>query len=648
VSGVASDGYDYTVPSDGFSIGDIVRVPLRSDEKIGTIWERSGDIDYPIEKVRAITGATGHSLAPGMLEFLGRVAVYNMIPRGMALKLAVLDDAVKEAPLAVATVSEPAYAAPELGEAQAAAAAVLRERIGAGYSCTLLDGITGSGKTEVYFNAVARALETPAAQVLIMLPEIALTSQFLDKFERRFGAEPVLWHSACTTAQRRKAWRLIESGFARVVVGTRSSLFLPFSNLALIVLDEEHDASYKQEDNAIYHGRDMAVMRAAGAGIPIVLASATPSIETVKNVAVGRYGSVKLGERFGGARLPQISIIDLRLDKPAVGEWMSPPLIARIGAAIEAGQQAMLYINRRGFAPLVMCKGCGHRVTCPNCSVYMTAHGRENPTLKCHYCGHSGALPRACEKCGAEESWLLYGPGIERIEEEIRARFPVARIAVISSDILTSQTRLSEIITSIERRECDIILGTQIIAKGHHFPGVTLVGVIDGDGGFSTPDLRANESAFQLLTQVSGRSGRGEIPGEVVIQTYDPEHPVIRSITAGDRDGFLSGEMKSREAAGMPPFTRLAAVLVQGRDRDALEIYCRELARRAPIGVEGIRCYGPIDAPLQQIKRYYRKRFLLIARSGSRVQDVIRKWLSMLTQPPSVSLKIDIDPHNFM
>jgi primosomal protein N' (replication factor Y) len=647
---IATDGYDYIVPDDGYAAGDIVFAPVRNEEKIGVIWgPRAEPLDYPIERVRKILRASGRSLPPAMLVFLERLANYNLAPLGLALKLAFNEDSIGFVPKKVKDYGAPAYVPPTFSPEQSAALETLAAKIGGGYSATLLDGVTGSGKTEVYFGVVARALETEGKQALIMLPEIALTAQFLEKFESRFGINPVLWHSACAKAQRRDAWLAVADGRARVVVGTRSSLFLPFRSLAVIVLDEEQDGSYKQEDNVIYHGRDMAVLRASTEKIPIVLATATPSIETVNNVALGRYGSVRLAARHGGAVLPEIRLIDLRADRPAPREWLSPTLKAKMAEVLLRGEQVMLYINRRGFAPLVLCQSCGHRLKCPDCSVYLTAHSNDDGTrCVCHYCGHNMPLPETCPECGQKLAWLLCGPGIERIEEEVRRLWPDARVASVSSDVLTSQARLGEIIGKIEKREVDIILGTQIIAKGHHFPSITLVGVVDGDMSFASADLRANETSFQILTQVAGRSGRGERPGEVYIQTYNPDNPVMMAIVENDRDGFLKTELAERKKAGMPPFARLVSLLVQSRDREALDKYCALLGVKAPGSLKDVACYGPIDAPLQQIKKYYRKRFLLVAHGNVRPQGIVKKWLSMAPPPSSIRLKIDVDPYNFM
>ncbi|MDR0367358.1 MAG: primosomal protein N', partial [Rickettsiales bacterium] len=540
------------------------------------------------------------------------------------------------------------YAPPRLSPEQESAAGALRAKLGRGFSATLLDGVTGSGKTEVYFAMAAAAVEDPLAQALILLPEIALTSQFLSKFEARFGASPVIWHSAITPAARRESFKAIADGRARIIAGTRSALFLPFKNLAMIALDEEHDASYKQEDGAVYNGRDMAVLKAKTEGIPIALASATPSLETYKNALDGKYGRIVMSHRFGGAGLPEIRLVDMRSSGAGKQCWISDQLGAAISQALADKEQVMLYINRRGYAPLVLCGACGHRIGCPNCSTYLSAHSLANLRTTCHYCGHTARLPLACPECGRQGEWILCGPGVERIEEEVGRKFPGARTAIISSDEITSPSRLYEIVRSIESRETDIVIGTQIIAKGHHFPSLTLVGAIDGDMSLAGGNLRANEATFQILTQVSGRSGRGDAKGRVYIQTFNPQNPVMQAIARGDRDGFLAAELAARKEANMPPFSKLAAVILTSKDKGALESHARAMAAAAPRGVEGIACHGPIDAPLAQIQKQHRKRFLIVADKGARVQGVIAKWTAMVPPPSSVRVKIDIDPYSFL
>lgn len=654
---LASDGYDYIVPENlELCVGDFVRVPLRNKEEVGVVFsEKKEPLDYDISRVRKIISKVkNYKLLPTQIEFVLRVADYNLTQVGNVLKMVMGFDEVFSStiPRVKKTNYNPTYVSPELSPEQKNAVDVLSKKLGTGFSVSLLDGITGSGKTEVYFNVINEALKKPEAQVLIMLPEISLTGQFLSKFKDRFGILPVLWHSSVTKAQRRDNWKAIISGDARVIVGTRSSLFLPYKNLSLIVLDEEHDGSYKQEEGVIYQGRDMAVLKSMVDKIPIILASATPSIETINNVNLGKYSVVKLTSRFGSAVMPDVELIDMRQNQPAKESWgkawLSSILVKQIEEKLSAKEQVMLYINRRGYAPLVLCGKCGHRIQCPNCNVYLTAHNKDDTRCCCHHCGYSMRLPKVCPKCQAEDSWTLCGPGIERIEEEVKNRFPTASVETISSDIITSQTRLNEIISKIAKSEVDIIIGTQILVKGHHFPNLTLVGVVDGDMSFSSSDLRANENTFQLLTQVSGRAGRDVKKGNVVIQTYNPENSVMQAIKNNDREAFVKQELIDRQNAMMPPFSKLGALILSSKNKLALENVCAKLRQKMPVGLDNIQVYGPIDSPLSYLKNNYRKRFLLVVDRKIKIQDILKRWVSMVNIPSSVKLKVDIDPYNFM
>lgn len=654
---LASDGYDYIVPENlELCVGDFVRVPLRNKEEVGVVFsEKKEPLDYDISRVRKIISKVkNYKLLPTQIEFVLRVADYNLTQVGNVLKMVMGFDEVfsSTVPRVKKTNYNPTYVSPELSPEQKNAVDVLSKKLGAGFSVSLLDGITGSGKTEVYFNVINEALKKPEAQVLIMLPEISLTGQFLSKFKDRFGILPVLWHSSVTKAQRRDNWKAIISGDARVIVGTRSSLFLPYKNLSLIVLDEEHDGSYKQEEGVIYQGRDMAVLKSMVDKIPIILASATPSIETINNVNLGKYSVVKLTSRFGSAVMPDVELIDMRQNQPVKESWgkawLSSILVKQIEEKLSSKEQVMLYINRRGYAPLVLCGKCGHRIQCPNCNVYLTAHNKDDTRCCCHHCGYSMRLPKVCPKCQAEDSWTLCGPGIERIEEEVKNRFPTASVETISSDIITSQTRLNEIISKIAKSEVDIIIGTQILVKGHHFPNLTLVGVVDGDMSFSSSDLRANENTFQLLTQVSGRAGRDVKKGNVVIQTYNPENSVMQAIKNNDREAFVKQELIDRQNAMMPPFSKLGALILSSKNKLALENVCAKLRQKMPVGLDNIQVYGPIDSPLSYLKNNYRKRFLLVVDRKIKIQDILKRWVSMVNIPSSVKLKVDIDPYNFM
>lgn len=536
-------------------------------------------------------------------------------------------------------------------EQQRAADEIGRRISDGGFSVSLLDGITGSGKTQVYFDAAWRAYSS-GRSVLLMMPEIALTAQFMHRFESRFGAPPVVWHSNLTAARRRQIWRDVLSGKIRMVVGTRSALFLPWQDLGLIVIDEEHDTSYKQEDMGNYHARDMAILRAQIAKIPVVLASATPASETLENINLGKYHHLRLTSRFGGAQLPDISTIDLREYRPEKymvdgvehNGFLSTPLCDAIQDTLSSGRQAILFINRRGFAPITQCAKCGWTATCPDCSVGMTYHKRVGKML-CHMCGRTSPVPQKCPDCKSDVS--MRGAGLEKIEQEVNIRFPSARTALVSSDIITSRQSLERLVNKIEQGEIDIIIGTQILAKGHHFPNLTLVGVVDSDMGLFGTDFRAAEHTFQQLFQVAGRAGRGEYPGRVLLQTYQPEHPVLTAICNGDRDSFMSMDMAGRKMAQMPPYGNLIAIIVEGEREQTLQRYCAELAASAPV-LNGAKIMGPIAAQIYQIRNWYRMRFLVSGPRNSDLQSVVSRWVGRVKQPANIRVKIDVNPINFM
>ena len=541
-----------------------------------------------------------------------------------------------------------------LNAEQQSAADIIGTAIDRGeFSVHLLDGITGSGKTQVYFDAVLRAYNN-GKNVLLMMPEIALTAQFIDRFTKRFGAPPIVWHSNLTSARRRDIWRGVARGEIRIIVGTRSALFLPWQNLGLIVIDEEHDTSYKQEDMGNYHARDMAVLRAKIAGFPVVLASATPSIETLYNVSLGKYTRIRLNSRFGGAQLPTIETIDMRTAHPETyklngsdeehGGNLSPQLCTEIGETLAKHNQVLLFINRRGFAPIVQCKKCGWVGECPDCSMALNYHKHLNK-LVCHMCGKMMPLPSKCPCCGNEVS--MRGAGLEKIEEEISAKFPNAKTALVSSDTIMSRQSLERLVHKMESGEIDIVIGTQILAKGHHFPNLTLVGVVDADMGLFGTDFRAGEHTFQQLFQVAGRAGRGSAPGRVLLQTYQPEHPVIRAICAGDRDEFMGGDMESRRAAKMPPFGQLIGVVIEGDKESVLKKYCDQLANAAP-KLNGGKIMGPIPAQIYQVRNWYRMRFLVSGDARANLQPVVRDWIEKIKTPSNVRVKIDVNPMNFM
>ena len=548
-----------------------------------------------------------------------------------------------EAPFAPPEVDRPG---PNLSGEQAAAAAAMRAAVAArAFSVMLLDGVTGSGKTEVYLEAVAECVAS-GRQVLVLLPEIALSSQWLERFAQRFGVVPAVWHSDLSSLTRRLTWRAVAEGTAPVVVGARSALFLPFPDLGLVVVDEEHETAFKQEDGVVYHARDMAVVRARLSEAPAVLVSATPSLETLANVEAGRYAHLTLSARHGGASLPMVAAIDLRDAPPERGRFLSPVLLTAITETLARGEQAMLFLNRRGYAPLTLCRHCGHRMQCPNCTAWLVEH-RTRRQLACHHCGHTEAIPETCPACAAPNSLVPIGPGVERITEEAVAAFPEARLLVMASDTMPGPHAAGEAAARIAAREIDLIIGTQIVAKGWHFPHLTLVGVVDADLGLAGGDLRAAERTVQLLHQVGGRAGRAEAPGRVLLQTFSPEHPVMRALIEGDLATFMATEAEGRKPGGWPPYGRLAALIVSADTAGAADDVAQALGREAPMA-DGVVVLGPAPAPLAILRGRHRRRLLLKTRRDVAVQPLLRDWLARVPVTGSARVDVDVDPVSFL
>jgi primosomal protein N' (replication factor Y) len=512
------------------------------------------------------------------------------------------------------------------------------------HSVTLIDGVTGSGKTEVYFEAMA-ATAGAEGQVLLLVPEIALTSQFIDRVEERFGARPAEWHSDLRPRERERVWRAVASGEAKILVGARSALFLPWRNLRLIVVDEEHEGAFKQEEGIPYHARDMAIVYGMLGAFPVILSSATPSLETLVNVDRGRYGRVVLTDRIGRAGLPKIDIVDMRDASPDSGRWISEPLAQAIESALAEGQQALLFLNRRGYAPLTLCRACGHRIECPNCSASLVEH-RFRRILLCHHCGHQESFVNVCPSCRARGSLVPCGPGVERLAEEVASRFTEARTTILSSDLMRGET-LKETLREVKEGKFNLIIGTQLVAKGHHFPDLTLVGIVDADLALESSDPRAGERTFQLLCQVSGRAGRGDRPGRALVQTYNPDHTLMRALEQGDTQGFIAEEKLLRQRALLPPFGRLAAVIVSGTEAIETERFARKIAGLAP-SAEGVELLGPAPAPIALLRGRHRWRLLVRARREVNVQAFVRNWLPTAKPKGSLKVEIDIDPYSFL
>ena len=536
----------------------------------------------------------------------------------------------------------------ELTAEQARGAAILTQAVQQRrFTPMVIDGVTGSGKTEVYFEAIAEALRAPGnGQTLVLLPEIALTQAILTRFEKRFGSSPAPWHSGLSEAERRRTWREVAHGRARIVVGARSALFLPYARLSLIIVDEEHDSSFKQEEGTVYHARDMAVLRGACEGATVVMASATPALETLSNAGQGRYGLVKLAARPGAARLPDVDLIDLREDPPPKDHWLSPPLVEALHETFGAGQQSLLFLNRRGYAPLVLCKACGERLKSPGTENWLVEH-RYTGRLVCHLTGFSMPRPELCPSCGARDTLMGVGPGVERVAEEVRALLPGARVKIFSSDTAQTGEDVRDIISSMATGDIDVLIGTQIVAKGHNFPGLTLVGVVDADAGMKGGDLRAGERTFQLLSQVAGRAGRADAPGRALIQTYQPESSLMAALAATDRQAFIDAELEGRELMGLPPYGRLGALILSRPDEEKAAALAHEIGRKAPNG-DGFQVFGPAPAPIGVLRGRFRWRFLVQAEKGRDISAYMAAWRARLKLPSAARLSIDIDPYSFL
>ncbi|MBI1339361.1 primosomal protein N' [bacterium] len=632
-------------------MGHVLAMAMRSREALE---------ESPVERLYRASGVVPERLTPAREKVLAAAAGEALTAADLARAAGVSAAVVKGLVDAGALSAEdrdvdapfpepdPDLPAKDLTPDQVAAAemlaAAVRERA---YRPILLDGVTGSGKTEVYFEAIAAALkDDPTAQVLVLLPEIALTQAVMTRFEERFGCAPAEWHSAIGLKARRRTWREVAHGRARIVAGARSALFLPFRNLRLIIVDEEHDSSYKQEEGVIYQARDLAVMRAHIGGACIVLASATPSLETLANALHGRYERVRLTARPGAARLPEVLIADMKARPPERDRWIAPMLLEAMTETLAAGEQSLLYLNRRGYAPLVLCKACGEKLKAPDTDSWLTEH-RYTGMLVCHLTGFTMKKPKVCPNCGVPGALAGVGPGVERLSEEARMHFPRARIEVFSSDTAQSAEALRDLVGRMERGDIDILIGTQIAAKGHNFPRLTLVGAVDADAGLKGGDMRAGERTFQLLSQVAGRAGRADRPGRAIIQTYAPDSPAVAMLAAGDRDGFMELEMANREQLGLPPFGRLGAVILSGSTSEQAEEWAHHFAAAQP-DARGVEVWGPAPAPIAVLRGRHRRRFLAQSNRGVDLSAFLSAWKARVKTPPSVRVTLDVEPYSFM
>lgn len=648
------------------SVGNWVEIPVGTKRVHGVVAEILESSPYQNLK-RAVPLSEVPNLDLKMLEFYRWAARYTLSAPGEGLRVALPKAQVPAAPkekkakviklpkkgkLAV-SVNLQAPDGPvsndtlvvkgkhvPLNSAQQVAADAVRGSLGS-FKPFLLDGVTGSGKTEVYFHVIQEVLAR-GGQALVLVPEIALTPQWLKRFEERFGNKPLVWHSGLAEGKRRETWWELAKGTPGVVVGARSALFLPFANLQVLVVDEEHEPSYKQEEAFRYHARDLAVQLARMWSAPVVLASATPSLESWQRAIEGKYERLVLPGRHGGTMAP-ITMIDLRSEKMKKQTYVSPSLIKAVEAAMAKGEQALMFLNRRGNAPVMICGDCGTRRDCSRCDATLVVHGDK---LQCHHCGFTESFPDECPACGSEDL-RAYGPGTRRVVSEVQALWPNARVAVADSDAVSTPKQLAALVHSVEEREVDIIVGTQMVTKGHHFPHLTCVGVIDADMGLAHGDVRAAERTFQLLTQVAGRAGRGAAAGEVLVQSHDPSQPLFKALVKHDRDGFYKLELAARQTWGDPPFGRMIAVIVDGLDERAVEDGAKALAAGWRVQ-ENIRLLGPAPAPVAKIRDKYRYRLLVKGPAGVLLQTVVKQWIESAAVPRGVRVTVDVDPVSFM
>lgn len=628
---------------DNISIGQLVSVPFRTRTLTGVVINISEQ--HSIDpKIKPINSPFPLTIKKEMITFIEKVSYYTITPKGLILKMCISGAKLNH----ISDLKTP-HTSEELGitlnKAQQEASTFLESHLGH-HKTILLEGVTGSGKTEVYNHLIHRIINE-GNQCLLLMPEILLATHITSRLKERFGFEAIEWHSNLSPKKRRDNYHMVITGQAKLIIAARSGLFLPFPNLRAIILDEEHDTSYKQEEGVVYNARDIAVLRGQIEKCPVVLCSATPSIETIHNVRIEKYSRIYLPSRFGIAKMPEIKIIDMNKEDMCKDSFISPSMIDAVKHTIESGNQVLLYLNRRGYAPLTICKACGHKVECPNCTAFLVEH-KHKKILQCHYCGYSSDNIRKCNNCGSEDKITTYGPGVEKIEEEIKKAIPNIRTSLFTSDHVGSKKDAESMIEAISKREVDAIIGTQMIAKGLHFPKLQFVGVIDADAGMLGGDIRGIERTYQILQQVSGRAGRSEEGGLVMLQTYEPESIMIKHMLSGDNEKFIKEELNDREVSWSPPFSRLIIVHLSAANEIQLIEASHMLARTAPYGEKQITVIGPAPSPIYLIRKKYRYRFIIKSGKNINIQPIIKQWLNSSPLPPTVSVKIDVDPYSFL
>jgi len=638
--------YPFTYESNlKLRLGDYVQVPFGKAKAIGVVWdefEKNKNKNYAMKQV--IKKFEVPNLNKNTIRFLNWFSEYNMIPKGMALKLVLLSSkVVEELPKKNYESFNNKIKTNEFQLSPQQKENLKKMNISnQKFRVHVLQGVTGSGKTLVYFEALKKILDK-GLQGLILLPEIGLTGQFEKKFIEFFGFKPAIWHSAITKKNREIIWSGIVNQKINVVIGARSSLFLPFKNLGLIIVDEEHDQSYKQDEGVIYNARDMAISRASFENIPINLVTAVPSIETFHNIKKCKYSSSKLSERYKNASLPNYEIVNLNKTKLEPKSWLSKEIIEKVNFHLENKDQVLFFLNRRGFSPHALCKKCLKSYSCPNCSINLVYH-KNKQILLCHYCGYKSQLTRNC-KDNKMCDFIFCGPGVERISEEVKRKFPLKKISIFSSDTMNKKDS-SDILKKIVNNEIQILVGTQLISKGFHFPNLNCIVVVDIDLTSRGHDLRGTEKNLQLYHQLAGRAGRAGKPATVYFQTYNLNTNMISDITNNNPDVFLKKELELRRSNNLPPFQRFISLIITGSDEKKIEEESIKFKNFIEKFIDG-KILGPVNAPIFRLKRKFRVRLLVRGKKSLNVQNSLAKIISKFKFSSGIKLTVDVDPINF-
>ncbi len=649
---LALDSHFTYIANESISKGDLVRVEFGKKEIWGVVWnlKNNAPAEIAIDKIKPILAKNLYlKFSENHLKFIDAISAYNLANKGLVLRSflgSLNSDKSKKEPNPLAQeIDIGKFSLKNLSTKQEEIFSQLKEKKS---GISLLDGVTGSGKTEIYFALIAEILgnnlspensETPK-QILILLPEIALTSQLLLRFEQQFGFKPALWHSKIPTKNKREIFYGIVDGSTQLIIGARSSLLLPFKNLKLIIIDEEHDSSFKQEDSFNFHARDMAILRAEIEKFPVLLCSATPSLESYVNAVSGKFSHFILEQKFGQKN--HIHLIDLRQEKIEKNEFLSKKLRDELAQNLINKKQSLLFLNRRGYAPVSLCKYCGQKIQCLDCDFNLVLHKSKN-LLICHHCGRHEKPKQICANCGEKDSLIALGIGVEKLEEEVKQLFPEARIALVTSDNIGNFAEIDELVKKILNHEIDIIIGTQMIAKGHDFPDLTLVGIVDADGMLYSSEIRALEKTFQILTQVTGRAGRNKDEGQVLIQTFNPQNFVFEKVQKNDKKSFYNFEISNRRNLDLPPFARMIQLEISSFKEVEAKNFAKKLISNFPAS-EKIELFGPAPAAIQRLKN--RHHFLINLKSEKKInlQKLVLAVIKSEKIPNSVRIRIDVDP----